>query len=1050
MWDKHLWVALAAFVIVACGPLLLRELRFRTLTGTPLSNADTGELYQDGVNRFGEGCPLTIVLKRHDVMTTRFDGFTDALADAMRAWPDIRLVQSQTLPRESRDASAWRLGVVLANSADETRQTLLSRLTRKEMHKQLRRSRKKLLMAKEEERDFITADLLDVGSLIMPFYTSRLKPGAFAPSMYFDAPDGNSRLVFVYPTVTAEDAPYAQDLLTRTRAAIERLQHAHQAESIQVAITGRHALAADGTVLLQKELSIITLIAGSLLLLLFWAVFRNLPVTLLCGLPVAVSMSAVIVLICLAFNPVDMIAMGFAAIILGLSIDVTIHCVGRLHQMLGSEVSVREATIRTIGDCGPPIFIGVTTTASAFLCLGFAKFSGMRQFGFLAASGLILSLVSSLAIFPAAVRWLYGRIPPAKAGLRYHLFPRHFFSLALLHPRTALALAAVVVAVSVTAATKFRFDMRIETTFPTELPAMETATEVSEQHGTAFAMSTRVWLKAASLADAMRQQRKLDAFLVEEVKAGRVAGFESPSVLLQYPDESGETPDIAPSSTAEDAVRQEYLEALQGLGFGAGEDQSEYIATLCNAVQMFDQAPGWPTAPDLLPQVSRFAKRDEGQVYLQTLIWPPGDMGDMGTVKELSSTIRAIPIDKGVEMTVSSAYEAYEAVNKLIKSDFRRVSLIALVVVGLLIFGYFRRITTTLLALIPMGAAIPFTFGFLHITGQPFTPSGTCLVALLIGIGIDDAVHILTRIHEHRGKDLKGLLEEIGPVLSLTTASTMIGFGALLVSRYRTTSVLGLAVAIGVVACLFFTFLIIPACLALRPSRKGAGALLVLLLVSGMAQPVMAGDDDAAMKIIERLQKRYEGTETISCRFEQRRKIEQLAFEMQLSGIMLFQKPSLLRLELRGDENLDLWANNENVWIHDLDLEEVESYRLSTETPAERIRDLLPLVFNHSPGDLPKQFDITVRRTEDGFDRLTLSPKPTTDVAWKEADLDLDRWGRMKRMESFYSEFDYTIVTFHEWKRHKPLDPDTFKYGASTNTPLLQITGLDTEQEPAP
>ncbi len=1057
MWDRHQWVALVAIVMAISCPVLLRGLHFKTLTDTPLSDAKAGSDYQDGISRFGESSPLIVALTRNTTTTALFDSFTDSLADELRAWSDIPLVQSHVLPRESRGAGEWRLGVVLANSGTATAQALTERLSRKGMHKQLRRSRKRLLMAGSSvEREIIAQDLLDVGGLLSPFYAARAHSAAMVPSLYFDAPDGDSRLVFVYPAVPAEDAPYSQNLLARVRETAEHLKESLGAHDIDVAYTGRHALSGEGTMLLQKELVLITLIAGGLLFVLFWSVFRSIVATLLCGLPIAVAMSAVLVVICLFFNPIDMFAMGFAAIILGLAIDVTIHCVGRLHQMLECSCSVREATIRTLGDCGPPVAIGMTTTAAAFLCMGFAHYSGVRQFGFVAASGILLSLVTSLAVFPASVRWIYGRTPPARTGLRYHLLPRHLFGIAFLHPRRALALAAVILVLSIAAAAQFRFDMRIETTLPATIPAMETATEISRQHGTAFAMSTYAWIKAPSLTEAMRGQRTLDAFLCDAVEDGQVAGFESPSILLRYPpDEAGDAGSGA-VAVSRDTVKQDFLATLQALGFEASHAQSEYIDTIVGAVQTLHRSPTWPTDTDLHPHINRLAIEEGGDVYLQTIVWPPGDMNDMGAVKELSAAIRTLEIQAPVEISVSSSYEAYEEANSLVRSDFIHISLIAMGVVSLMVFLYFRKTTAVLLALLPMGAAIPFTLGFLHITGRPFTPSGIGLIALLIGIGIDDAVHILTRVREPGNAGITGMLNEIGPVLTLTTVSSMIGFGALLVSQYQTISILGFAVAVGVAASLFFTFLIIPACLAFHPRRKGIGTVLIVLLTCGIAFPAKASDEDGAMKIIRRLQKRYEGAQTISCRFEQRKHIAQLSHEIRLSGIMLFQQPAFLRLELRGDENLNLWADNQRAWIHDLDLEEVESYGMTGGATADRVRDLLPLVYNHSPTDLPKQFDISLQRTEDGLDRLTLSPKPGTVVAWKETDLDIDRWGRMRRMACFYSEFDYVTVTFLEWKRLKPLEPSMFNYVATSNTPLLKITALRLDpddphtEDPAP
>ena len=81
---------------------------------------------------------------------------------------------------------------------------------------------------------------------------------------------------------------------------------------------------------------------------------------------------------------------------------------------------------------------------------------------------------------------------------------------------------------------------------------------------------------------------------------------------------------------------------------------------------------------------------------------------------------------------------------------------------------------------------------------------------MIIGIGIDDAVHLVSRHFLSRNQSIEGILEEIAPILTLTTLSTMIGFGALAFSSYPFFRNLGIIIAFGVFSSWIFTMVLLP------------------------------------------------------------------------------------------------------------------------------------------------------------------------------------------------------------------------------------------------
>ena len=82
----------------------------------------------------------------------------------------------------------------------------------------------------------------------------------------------------------------------------------------------------------------------------------------------------------------------------------------------------------------------------------------------------------------------------------------------------------------------------------------------------------------------------------------------------------------------------------------------------------------------------------------------------------------------------------------------------------------------------------------------------------IVGIGIDNAIHVIHRFRES-GR-VREIITETGRALVLTSLTTMIGFGSLMLSRYRGLRSLGFVAAVGMFFCLYSSLVVLPALLA--------------------------------------------------------------------------------------------------------------------------------------------------------------------------------------------------------------------------------------------
>jgi outer membrane lipoprotein-sorting protein len=394
---------------------------------------------------------------------------------------------------------------------------------------------------------------------------------------------------------------------------------------------------------------------------------------------------------------------------------------------------------------------------------------------------------------------------------------------------------------------------------------------------------------------------------------------------------------------------------------------------------------------------------------------------------EIGRSLRNLALPPGAHLEVTGALSIHESIDRVLGADFFRVTWIGLFAVAFTIFILFRRVDFVVLTLVPVALAVPFLFGLMNWLSIPFTASGITLAAVILGVGIDDAAHLLTRARA--GGKMDEILVEIGPVITLTTVTTMIGFGTLAGSSHPVVATMGQAICIGVLACWVFTLLVVPGAYLLVTRRGRAGATLgAAALLIGVALPVHAGGaEDQVDQTLERLSKRYKSTDTVSCRYRQSRSLKQLEGAIRVEGTILFQKPHFLKMEMRGDENVDLYCNGDTIWIVDLDLDEVETLGVDDiHTMGGRLQ-MIPILLFSSPEEIRSRFNVEFLEA-DGRRLLRLTPLLDRDFRFQLLTVELGIQDRLRGTEVLFSNGDRIETQFRDWKRLPRVSRYTFEY----------------------
>ena len=162
-------------------------------------------------------------------------------------------------------------------------------------------------------------------------------------------------------------------------------QHAAPS-TLRVAYTGSYVYALEDAATLHGDVSRYSALALIGVLAVFYVGYRNLRILPFVTYPLIVTTLVTFALSLLLFKELNAVSISFAAILYGLSIDSGIYFYTRLLQERQHQ-SLRAAVTATLAGLGLANLVATTTTAVAFVVIGFSCLGAVQQIGFLTALG---------------------------------------------------------------------------------------------------------------------------------------------------------------------------------------------------------------------------------------------------------------------------------------------------------------------------------------------------------------------------------------------------------------------------------------------------------------------------------------------------------------------------------------------------------------------------------------------------------------------------------------------------------------------------------------
>ncbi|WP_367915431.1 1-acyl-sn-glycerol-3-phosphate acyltransferase [Leadbetterella sp. DM7] len=152
-----------------------------------------------------------------------------------------------------------------------------------------------------------------------------------------------------------------------------------------------------------------------------------------------------------------------------------------------------------------------------------------------------------------------------------------------------------------------------------------------------------------------------------------------------------------------------------------------------------------------------------------------------------------------------------------IKQDIVTTTAVALAVLMLILMLYYRRFYVPLLLFIPTVFGVLMATTALYFLKDTISAISLSIGAILLGVTIDYALHILT--HYKHNSDMETLYRDVTRPLIMSSTTTAVAFLCLLFVHSEALRDLGIFAAVAVVASALFSLLIIPHLYRQRPQE---------------------------------------------------------------------------------------------------------------------------------------------------------------------------------------------------------------------------------------
>lgn len=661
---------------------------------------------------------------------------------------------------------------------------------------------------------------------------------------YMISPDRSMGIIFVKTpipiTAIYELIPFVDNL--------EKLVKANQDKyNVEAGLAGFIVLQRDEMHATSRDMRTSFFLALILIFVIFLTGFRLFRYTILAVIPLIIGIIWAMGFTYVFIGSLNTFTAMMGAILIGLGIDYAIHIINIYTEERNKGTTVEDSITKVYEKSVKGIITGSVTTAIGFMMFFISSFPAFREFGITLGIGIICTLLATIFILPSLLL-IFGRKEVKRKESSSPLVKIYEKSI-LKHPWIVIAFIMVLVILSIARFKNLQFSRSLKDIEPKGLESLiindkmiekfdfsndmtlgitKTIEEAHKLKDQAEDLDTISMVESIAQYIPLEEKQESRLKIIQEIKENAAPLVDEDLYLSELQDELYrledniiEISDIAYISAEHKIVKKsdELVDSkiISSLAENLSKNkdsirkiQDIFIKNLKSIVLNANSTR--PVDIEDLPQNLKDNYIGKDGTYL-TILYPEGDVWTnefqplyMNEIESINTPLTGITLLNIKVMEIAG-------------EEGRKILLLVVIAIFIVLLIDFRSLKFATFAMIPMVLTLVLLIGVMVWFDIKFNFVNVIALPIIIGIGVDDGVHLIHRFLIER--KLLPTIKSTGRGIFLTTITTIAAFGTMIISKYQGFVSFGLLLILGISWAYTLTVLLLSAMIRLTEKVNG-------------------------------------------------------------------------------------------------------------------------------------------------------------------------------------------------------------------------------------
>jgi uncharacterized protein len=635
-------------------------------------------------------------------------------------------------------------------------------------------------------KDFILKDPLSITPLALrKLETFQLDENFIIHRGCVFTQDMKHLLVFVDPVYPASNTKANSKLIELIDYVVTHVSES--LSQVNVEYYGGTVVAVENAEAIKGDILLTVSFAVFLLFILFLFIFKKLKYILLIFFPIMLGILFAITILVISGISISAISLGIGAILIGISLDYSLHAFTHYRNEGSMTHALRSITI--------PVLMSSLTTASAFLCLFIVRSEALNQLGMFSALAIFITALTVLFVLPVFFRYRNSK--------DNEVFQKRKTILdkiaSVQYDRNRYLILIIIVLTIVFSFTSrklgFNSDLNSLNYMSDELKHAEmNLRSISTQASSAVYFI----VKGDSYDDVIVKAEKNEKFLEEALSDGIMNGYSSPVSLILSKE-----------------MQQKKINRWHE--FWNHQDREIVMSGINEAAEKYHFRPdAFQQFQSLLFQDFDLLEYEDFQLLTNGFL--------SGYLNHNDSNYTALFIIKTNQQNKNKLFEYFASNDdfmivdnqhftnqflEVLQEDFNLLVILSVIIVFAILLIFFGRIELALITFLPVMISWLWTIGIMGLLGITFNIFNIIISTFILGLGVDYSIFVMNGLLKNYKFGSKSLVPYKLSVL-LSALTTIIALGVLIFARHPALKSIAVVSIVGIVSVIVITYTLLP------------------------------------------------------------------------------------------------------------------------------------------------------------------------------------------------------------------------------------------------